>query len=420
MTHYLQALYLDLEVKDLGIEHVAVDSRLCQKNSLFVALKGEKVDGHDFLKAASLNGAVAAIVSSDYKGDSYGLKLIYRTDPLKALQTLAKEHLKQSKATIIGITGSVGKTTIKEMIAHLLSSKYKVAKTQGSMNGQIGLPLTILNHLRDHDAFVLEMGMSYKNEMDILIDIAPCHLAVVGKVAPVHYEHFNSLEEIAVEKAKLLDSSRLTQGFVYPGNFRFKAFSKDNPKVQKIDLTWEQEKPFSEDHLMENFLIAFQVARYLSVEEKHLRELATTFQGAPHRFTIKHLPQADVCIIDDSYNSNPMALKAVLQAARKKAGDARLVAVLGEMKELGALSKQAHQEIGMMCSYLVDELFCFGEQTGDVIETFKISSKPCAHFLEKHKLAQLLETRLQKKDVVLIKGSNSNRMWEVMDFLKID
>ena len=420
--HSLQTLasYIDQSVKDHIIQYVAVDSRLCQINTLFVALKGEKVDGHLFLQEAAKRGAVAAIVSCNYQGDHFGLELIYVEHPLKALQKIAKDHLKGSKAFVIGITGSVGKTTIKEMTAHLLSSSFSVAKTEGSMNGQIGLPLTILNELKDHQIFVLEMGMSYKNEMDILIDIAPCHLAVVSKVAAVHYENFNSIEEIAHEKAKLFLSTRLEKGFVYPANLRFKAFQNLSCCIDIMDLSLVEKEIFPFDHMIENFVIACHVAKYLGVSESSCLELAKTFQGAPHRFALSHLVNQEVCIIDDSYNSNPMALKTVLNVARQQAKQGRLVAVLGEMKELGDLSTQAHQEIGIVCSYLVDELYCYGEQTKDILKAFTTSSKPCAHFMEKKELAQILKQRLQKQDVVLVKGSNSNRMWEVIDFLKID
>ena len=236
----------------------------------------------------------------------------------------------------------------------------------------------------------------------------------------MHYEHFTSIEEIAVEKAKLLLSKKLEKGFVYPANLRFKAFQHISPLVEVMDLSWKEEKIFPFEHLMENFLIACHVAKYLGVKKQTLLELAKSFQGAPHRFAITPLPSRGVCIIDDSYNSNPMALKTVLNVACQKAKPGRLVAVLGEMKELGDLSTKAHEEIGVVCSYLVDELYCYGELTKDTIKAFHKSQRPCAHFLEKKELAHLLKQRLQKQDVVLIKGSNSNRMWEVIDFLKID
>jgi UDP-N-acetylmuramoyl-tripeptide--D-alanyl-D-alanine ligase len=403
-------------MQDRHISKVCIDSRQCQEGALFVALKGKSLDGHAFLQQAAQHGAVAAIVSKDYKGSACGLELIFVEDTLQAMQKMAREALKQSAPFVIGITGSVGKTTMKEMLAHLLSTTFTVAKTQGSQNGQVGVPLTILNQDRPYQVLVLEQGMSCKGEMDVLVDNAPSDIAIVGRLAPVHYESFNSADDIAIEKAKIFKPPKLKKGFFHPANARFAAFKNIPITWEAVDLT-SKERIFPHEHLMENFLLVQAAALYCGVTKETILSQVASFQGAPHRFVVTQ-EKNGVTFIDDSYNCNPVALKTALQVAKNMAQKRRLIAVLGSMKELGALEAIAHQELGMVCSYLVEELYSFGKEAKDVCIFFEKSSKYCKHFLDKEDLARDLKQRLCADDVVLIKGSNSNKMWEVLDFLK--
>ena len=410
--------HLKLEGLDTPIAKVAVDSKECSSDALFVALKGNKVDGHQFLQEAKERGASSAIVSKDYLGDDHGLFLIKVTDPLSTLQFLAKIHLENFNGKVIGITGSVGKTTTKDFIFHLLSQKFKVSKTQKSMNGQIGVPLTILNSDQSADFLVLEMGMSQKGEMDRLIEIAPIDIGVCNKVAPVHIENFASLNEIAYEKSRIFSSKKLVRGFSHPDNFDFQIFSEMREKVEKISWSTSLYADFIEDHLIENFKIAFHVAAALGVEEELIEQGAKTVQRAPHRFEKTIYPNnATVTIIDDTYNSNPLALKSALKSAQKYKTK-RLIGVIGEMKELGLMTGESHFECGVFASNFLDEVYCYGELTAPFYEAFKSSGKKGFHFLCKKELSKKLKESIQSFDVVFLKASNSNRLWEVLESMK--
>ena len=193
----------------------AVDSRLVKQGNLFFALKGAHVDGHQFLSAAAVNGAVAAVVNESYNGPDFGLLLIKVPDPLIALQELAKSVLQQRKSKIVAVTGSLGKTTTKDFITTLLKSKYSVSCSPGNSNSQIGLPLTILNHTDGaEDVLVLEMGMTHSGQIKQLLQIAPPDIAVMTTVALVHAGNFNSLEDIARAKAEVLTHPKTTLGVI--------------------------------------------------------------------------------------------------------------------------------------------------------------------------------------------------------------
>ena len=154
------------------VVHVSFDSRMVQKGTLFFALTGEKVDGHSFLEEVASKGAIAAIVSESYRGSNYGLVLIFVPDVKKALQDLAEHVFREKSPLVIGVTGTVGKTTTKEFLAGLLGKKFRVMKTPGSMNSQVGLPLTVLNWEGQEEIVILEMGMSEKGEIKRLVEIA--------------------------------------------------------------------------------------------------------------------------------------------------------------------------------------------------------------------------------------------------------
>ena len=235
-----------------------------------LALKGERVDGHDFLAEVARKGAIAAVVSEDYSGDHFGMELIQVRDVKRALQDLAKEVFKKARGIVIGITGTVGKTTTKEFLAGILAEKFQVTKTLGSMNSQVGLPLTLLNGDLSADVFVLEMGMSQKGELARLVEIASPELGVLTKISMVHGAFFDSIEEIAAAKCELFGSKRMKRAFLNRDTEGFAA-------VQGIGVEKEWfgeeiiEGPFKEEHLLETLAGAVCVARYLGLTEADIQ-----------------------------------------------------------------------------------------------------------------------------------------------------
>jgi UDP-N-acetylmuramoyl-tripeptide--D-alanyl-D-alanine ligase len=413
-----------------------VDGRLCTPGGLYFALKGRQVDGHDFLAQAASLGAIGAVVQENYQGAEYGLGLIRVKNPLAALHTLAKHVIEMRKPLIIGVTGSIGKTTVKEFIASLLAVQYRVGKSPSSYNGQIGLPLTLINADPKAEVLVVEMGMSEKNEMDCLVDIAAPHYAVITRIAPAHIGNFSSLEEIAYEKAKLLRSRNLRIACVHSVNHHYAFIRKQEPQVTysgtKADAFFIEEQgqwvlidqkrkektimqlPFTERHLMENFLVAALVAREMGVSYEVIAQTARQLKPFTHRFekiSLSYPPRA--VIVDDSYNNNPVSLKTSLQNLPKPQGG-KTIAVIGEMRELGNMSKMAHTEIGFVALPIVDCLICYGVEARPIYEVFIKHHKLAYHFLEKKEVLERLQEHLQEGDVALIKGANSNKLWELI------
>lgn len=405
--------------ENILITHVTTDSRGCKKGSLFIALKGKKVSGEDFLQEAFDNGAVAAIVSISCTKNVEGLYLIKVADPLKELQMAAKTALTRKKPLVIGITGSVGKTTVKDFLGELISGHYHVHKTEGSQNGQIGLALTILNAPDSADVFVLEMGISFPGEMTKLIEIAPSDIAIVTKVAPAHVGHFKNLEDIAGEKALLLQQEGSKKRFSHPLNKRFDVFSKLSEILffYRVDEKLEN-APFTESHLLENLCAAVCVARYLGISEDMILEKVDKLKPASHRYQKWSFPHLkDILIIDDTYNSSPVALKTSLQSLQVYKNKRRVIAVIGEMKELGAFSKLAHEELALIARFTADIVFCFGEEARALHEVFIRFEKPSFFFSDKEKLKAAILEKMERGDVLFFKGSRSSKLEECIDFL---
>lgn len=431
---------LNQEVQDpRKLSFAAVDSRKCEENSLFVALLGENVDGHDYLQKASEKGAIAAIVRSDYTGDDFGMTLIKVDDTLMALQEVARVLMREFNPFVVAMTGSVGKTTIKEFVFTLVKEKYKVSKTFSSYNGQIGLPLSILNAEEDSEMLILEMGISKPFEMDTLVSIAPPQIAILGRVADAHIGHFDSKEHLASEKAKIFDSKHLRMGFLHTNNLVYSSiknnhtFKKytygselsdyylkarnehvdifDKVKEEKISLSL----PFCESHFIENFLVAAIVANYLNVSWETIKKRAQLLKPFNHRFE-KHKKQ-NVLYIDDTYNCNPTNLECGLKNIPRPGSNNKVIAVIGEMRELGASSQESHERLGEFATDFVDELICFGEESYPMYATFKNIKQSAHHSLDKNEIYELLKSKIKPGDVVYMKGGNANKLWEILDKL---
>lgn len=391
--------------------HAACDSRKAQKGTLFFALSGEKVDGHMFLKEVAAKGGVGAVVSEGYRGESYGMELFRTADVKKALQDYAKEVFKGRNQLVIGVTGTVGKTTTKEFLATLLEEKFRVEKNLGSMNSQIGLPLTLLNSDGQGEIIVLEMGMSQKGELSRLVEIAPPHLGVLTKLTLVHSAFFKSLEEIAEAKCELFTSSKIERGFFHLETAPFKA-------VQNLNIlkTWFPmpkgvfPQPFKESHLLENFLGAASVAHYLGLSQEEIERGAKKLKLPEHRF--QKVEKKGVLFIDDSYNASPEAAKAAFSNLPK---GKKQIAVFGGMKELGDFEEESHRALAEHALPLIDHLICIGKECLPMVEVFKKGGKPVDFFTEKESAGIRLKEVMKEGDVVLLKGSNSSRLWTLLE-----
>jgi UDP-N-acetylmuramoyl-tripeptide--D-alanyl-D-alanine ligase len=399
------AQILDLPCQnDALIDGYAIDSRAVQPGNLFFALPGKKTDGHHFLFEAAQKGAKAALVSKTYRGKSFGLCLLAVEDVRAALQKLAHRACNER---VIAITGSVGKTTTKEFLAHLLSAKYRIFKTEGSFNSQLSLPLALLNKEGAYDFLVLEMGMTERGEIARLVQVAPPEIAVVTKIALAHVAYFpDGLSGIAKAKAEIFSHPKTRLAVVsrqaasligaIPCETRFY-------DLEKAPLC------FSAVHLQEDFLAAAAVCRVCGLSDEEIAARAKTLPTVPLRFEM--VEKEGITFIKDCYNANPESMRAAFASFPK--GGKRRLAILGSMVELGAYSEKEHRAVGELAAECVDELFCLGEDCRAMVEPFEKKGKRATLFSSLELLKIKMEKSMQKGDIVLVKGSKIHKLWEL-------
>jgi UDP-N-acetylmuramoyl-tripeptide--D-alanyl-D-alanine ligase len=415
----------------------AVNSRSVQRGHLFWALKGQKVDGHSYLKEAAMLGAVAAVVQSDYLGDDFGLVLLRAPSVQEALHTLARSVMAERKSRVVGITGSVGKTTTKEFLATLLEGTFRVAKTPGNANSQAGLPLAILNEPGGEEIFVAEMGMSHPGELSRLVQIAPPEVAVITRIGHAHIEAFpDGKEGIARAKAEILSHPGTRAAVMHESVRQFHALrdqkscrtvtfalAPDPADVMLIDRSYlsigGQELgpfrlPFTEKPLCENFLAAALAARELGLEWPEILARTHLLKGMALRF--EKIERGGVLFVNDCYNANPESMRAAILDLPLPRMGGKVVAVFGEMTELGSYSAWGHTDVAELAlSSGVDHLLCYGKGCLPMVRLFSDRGRPSQIFGDLTRLKETLFELIRPGDVVLIKGSNINRLWQLLE-----
>jgi UDP-N-acetylmuramoyl-tripeptide--D-alanyl-D-alanine ligase len=421
-----------------GPERVTIDSREAGPGVLFVGLPGVNVDGGSFAAQALNRGAWGALVSPQYAdpqpGNGSGVLLV-ADDPLAALQRLAAYWRAELGATVIGVTGSTGKTTTKDILLALLAPHKRAVASRANYNTEIGLPLEILAAPAETEVLVLEHAMRGAGQIAELAAISRPDIGVIVNVGPVHLELLGSIEAIAAAKAELLDALPPGGVAVVPAGERLlDVYLRDDFQTIRfgaggdvsltevdgervvIDLAGERtqlELPFTQAHLRANLLAAVGAARAAGVTPRGRVEVAFS----PARGQRVKLP-GDVTLIDDSYNANPMSMRAALDDLSDTAsriGAARRVAVLGDMLELGAGEKEFHTQIGEHARDAgVDVLITVGELGAAIGEAFDGEVYPVADAGE---AAALVPELLEPGDVILIKASNGVGLQLVADAL---
>lgn len=425
---------------------VSIDSRTLRPGELFVAVAGPRFDGHDFLAQAQERGAAAALVHRQL-AEIPGLPLLRVADTTQALAHLARDLRARAAVPVVAITGSVGKTTTKEMTATLLASRGPVLKTEGNLNNQYGLPLTLLRLTPEHRYAVLELGMSAPGELRALSAIARPDLAVITQVAPVHLEFFGSLDEIAAAKAEILeglgeagvailngDDPQLRRvgpahrgPLVWFGRDRAFEVSAENWRGtvhgMRFDLrlggqTLDVALPLAGLHFLMNFLAAAAVAHRLGMEPQAIAEAALRMKAARHRGEVLRLGEG-VTLLDDCYNSSPLAVEAALGALALAAGRRRL-AVLGDMLELGPTGPALHRELGARVASGLDALLAVGPLAKSFLEGARQAGLDPASlhaFPDSTAAAAALPDLVRPGDAVLVKGSRGVRMESIVEAL---
>jgi UDP-N-acetylmuramoyl-tripeptide--D-alanyl-D-alanine ligase len=361
------------------IDDVSIDSRSIQAGQFFVAIRGERFDGHAFVQAALDKGAVGALIDSEV-GRAGAVNrqsgvLVRVADTTRALQAIAREVRRRSGTNVVAITGSAGKTTTKEITAEFLGARYRVFRNRGNLNNHIGLPLSLLELRSQPEIAVVELGMNHPGEIRTLIGIAEPEVRVWTNVGDAHMGFFESADAIADAKAEILEQARpddvlvanaddprvMARATRFPG--RVLTFGVDaaaavratDVRMQGLDGTvaqvltpagrWPLQTPLLGRGNLANVLAATAVAVHFDVPLEAIRDRASRLTAASHRGELLRLP-GGLTIIDDSYNSSPSALLRALEVVAAAEGCARKVAVLGEMLELGVHADRLHRECG--------------------------------------------------------------------------
>ena len=429
---------------ELPLRGVSIDSRTISPGELFVAVAGPRFDGHDFLPEAAARGAAAAVVHRDAPAPP-GLPLVRVPDTTRALGALASHVRRRADVAVVAVTGSVGKTTTKDMTAALLASRGRVLKTEGNLNNRYGLPLTLLRLGPEDTAAVLEMGMSAPGELRELSTLAEPDVAVITRVAPVHLEFFDSVDAIAEAKAEILEGLRpggaavlngddprlLTVGERHAG--RVVWFGRDRRHDvsaerwrgtafgMRFDMRVEGRRvevalPLAGPHFVEDFLAAAAAAWVLGVPAETMAETASSLSPARHRGEVRRLG-AGVVLIDDCYNSSPEALDAAVVALTLAPGRRR-VAVLGDMLELGPAGPGLHRESGRRLVGRVDRVVGIGPLASEILEGAREAGFPgggLAHYDDSEAASAEVGDYVGAGDAVLVKGSRGLRLERVVD-----
>ena len=424
---------------DLPLAAINTDSRRIAPGEIFWVLRGERFDGHAFVKDAFEKGAQLAVV--EHIGDEVaGKPLIVVPDTLRSLQELARIKRQRFTKPVIALTGSNGKTTTKEMIAHLLQAKWKVHKTQGNWNNHIGVPLTLLQLKPWHQVAVIEMGSNHPGEIALLADIVQPDWAVITNIGPAHLEHFKTLQAVAREKLSLFDHlpdgrlifinvndpylkeyerkglKRVTFGFDVAANIFGKIISVDENGccTFRLNDSIDIHLQVPGVHNAFNALTAAAVALFSGLDAQQIKEGLESYRAFDQRMQM--IEKNGVRILNDAYNANPGSVKMAFETLKRMNFPAGLYLALGDMLELGEESLQMHRGILEQALELNPQaVFVLGDQIARAAQ--QIDDERIQIFREHNALADALKARLKSGDVLFIKGSRGAQMEKILQYL---
>ena len=430
---------------DRGFDGVSTDTRTLQRDELFVALRGPHFDGHDYLDIAQERGAAAALVA---RTTATRLATVQVDDTLRGLGHLARQWRLRCRARMVAVTGSNGKTTLKEMVAAILVRRGTVLATRGNLNNDIGVPLTLCR-LRDERFAVVEMGASHAGEIDYLTGLVQPDVAVLNNAGRAHLEGFGSLEGVARAKAEIIHGLGADGTFVFNADDRFAPLWRELAAGLR-QRTFGVVQPADVSSPVAAYAVVWQGGRFearfpvscdrgevelclqLAGEHNRLNALAAVAAALAAGAELDDAQQAlaglrpvagRLCplagingarLIDDSYNANPESVVAALRVLAAAPG--RRTLVLGDLAELGGDARRLHRQLGERAAELgIDRLLTVGELSGLAGEAFGGAHR---HFADRTGLADELSGALSDEDSVLIKGSRSARMDEVVARLR--
>ena len=405
-----------------SIASVRIDSRKCEPGDLFVALEGNRTDGHEYLDDASARGASAAFVREKQDVD---LPQFVVDEPESALQNLAVEYRTlRDDLLVIGITGSCGKTTVKELLASMLRKKYELGQTPGNRNNQLGVPLTLLNHGRG-DVLVLEMGMNSPGEIEQLTKWARPEIGIITHIGPAHLKELGSIEVVAREKAQLFYNlpqdglaflpeeipreKQLAQiSSVDPIRVRYKKLQEE---ANTVEVRVEDEiytLPYRAPYMIQNISLAIVVSRQLGLSADRIQQVLENFELLSGRGKVHHV--ADTRILDGSYNANPDSFRVAIE--RLQSFSAPRLVLAGDMWELGEEAERFHRDLGEQLAELDQtEIIYVGEFCDEV--RAGLGSNQNAHWFES--VEELPQIQLSDYRSVLVKSSHGVGLHNIVD-----
>lgn len=440
---------------DLTIKGISTDSRTIKNNEAFIAIKGDNFDGHSFIAEAIQKRASCIIsktghvclsrrgIRNQRSGDAVFIEVKNTT---KALGDIAQFHRKEFTKPVIAVTGSNGKTTTKEMIAWVLSKRYKVLKNEGTKNNHIGLPLTLLNLNSQHDLAVLEIGTNHFGEVDYLSKICLPNIGIITNIGPAHLEYLYNLEGVFREKYTLVKNlgkpyiailnaddnllkKRLSEKFKPPfilglgikNKSDFSASAINKLSAGKIEFLVNRKYKFTINTLgyfnIYNALAAIAVARTFGMEYKDIIWAFKNFDFPPNRLKFINLNHSR--FIDDTYNSNPLSLREALEVLGNFKVKGRKIFVMGDMLELGKNQQPFHYDIGCLVAKICDILITVGALSKLSAEAARVSGLRNENIFiceSPNQARDILLNKIspRKDDLVLVKGSRLMKMEEVL------
>lgn len=428
------------------VTNIIIDSRQVTEGSMFVAVKGEKVDGHKFVNDTFEKGAVCALV--EQVTETQGTYILVEST-LQAIKDIAEGYRKTLKAKVVGITGSVGKTSTKEMVASILEQKYKVTKTLGNFNNEIGLPLTVFRIQEDDDIAILEMGISDFGEMSRLTKIARPDICIITNIGQCHLENLGDRDGVLKAKSEIFEGMQ-ENGIVIlngeddklrtikevrgrkPKFFGLKE-NGENCCVAKnivdkgmegtgLTISFAEGEsinaliPIAGGHMIYNAMAGAIAGKVLGLTNREIKAGIENYQSiAGRNNTIR---TENFTILDDCYNANPMSMKAAVDIIAKSKG--RKVAILGDMFELGEDELKLHREVGAHAGKAgIDLLICVGERSKAMAEEAgKCTDKVVLQYQDREEVVAKVGTLLQKGDTILVKASHGMGFDKIVKYLQ--
>lgn len=437
--------YGDEESYYKEVSSVTIDSRKIQKDCLFIAIRGARVDGHMFIPQSIHDGALCAVSEKRIENAEYPYIMV--NSCAQALRDIAEHYRRSLRLKVVGISGSVGKTSTKEMIASVVSQKYNMLKTEGNFNNEIGLPLTIFNIKEEHEVAILEMGISDFGEMERLARISRPDICVLTNIGCAHLEQLKSREGILKAKTEMFlfmnpQGSIILNGdddmlqTVTPANRIQPIFFGFGPQceysvknVENLGLKGTSATfctPDSEftahisvpgEHMVYNALAAVSVARALDMSNEEIKQGIEALVPLAGRNNLIETPL--LTIIDDCYNANPDSMKASLDVLSQ--ADGRTVAILGDMFELGPTEQEMHYEVGQYAAKAgISQLICIGTLSEEIARGAAGENPDIDiyHYETKAEFLEHIDSLITARDTILVKASHGMEFPEIVEALK--